>query len=75
MPEDRISQPVTRTETMRDRPFEASHHEAIEQARARERRRQRPAQPARPATPGRGSSPAGASPAGETRGTRLDVLA
>jgi hypothetical protein len=75
MPDDRISQPVARAETTRDRPFEASHHEAIERARSRERRRQRSGEPVRPAAPGRASRHPGAPAADETRGTRLDVLA
>jgi len=75
MTDDRISQPVTRTEAMRDRPFEASHHEAIERARARERRRQRPGQAGRPVPQGRTAQTPLSPEKDETRGTNLDVLA
>jgi hypothetical protein len=76
MTEDRISTPVTRIDTQRDRPSDTSHYQAIERARDGGRRQPRHRQPAetlaptRPGAPSRQATP----PAGTLRGTHVDVI-
>lgn len=78
----RVPDPITRVGPSRDRPFEATHFERVESARAAGdqggRARQRPARrpPGTPAAEPAPDGPVGHDPA-ETRrvGTHLDVRA
>jgi hypothetical protein len=75
MTEDRISTPVTRVDTQRDRPSDTSHYQAIERARDGGRR-QRHGPPAKPPVQRRPGSPGRpvAAPVGPDRGTHVDVI-
>jgi hypothetical protein len=79
--DDRVPDPITRVGPSRDRPFEATHFDRVEAARAAgdhgaRQRQPAPRRPAPPAPEPAPDTPAGHDPA-ETRrvGTHLDVRA